>query len=106
MCNTNIQIKVKSSMLNASLCDCSDAYIRLRGTITITGAGDNVAEKQADERNEGVIFKNYPPFTKCISEINNTQIDNTKNIDVVMPIYNLIDYSDSCSRTSERLWQY
>ena len=59
-----------------------------------------------DERNKGVICKNCAPFTNCISEISNTQIDNAKHIDVVMPVYNLIEYSDNYSKTSGSLWQY
>ena len=50
-----------------------------------------------------VLFKNCAPFTNCISEINNTQVDNAKDIDIVMPIYNLIEYSDNYSRTSGNL---
>ena len=65
-------------MLRSSLCDYSDAYIFVSGTITITGAGVDDAAKRLDERNKGVIFKNCAPFTDCISEINNTQIDNAK----------------------------
>ena len=53
-----------------------------------------------------VIFKNCAPFTNCISKINNTDIDNAKYIDIVMPMYNLIEYSDNYSKTSGRLWQY
>ena len=52
------------------------------------------------------IFKNCAPFTKCISKINNTQIDNAKDIDIVMPMYNLIEYSDNYSKTSGSLQQY
>ena len=63
-------------MLKSSLCDYSDAYILVKGTITITGAGDNAAAKQADERDKGVVFENCAPFTNFISEINNTQVDN------------------------------
>ena len=59
-------------MLRSSLCDYSDAYILVKGKITITGAGDNAAARQADERNKSVAFKNCAPFTSCISEINNT----------------------------------
>ena len=59
-------------MLRSSLCDYSDAYILVKGKIAITGAGDNAAARQADERNKGVAFKNCAPFTSCISEINNT----------------------------------
>ena len=53
-------------------------------------AGDNKAAKQADERDKVVAFKNFAPFTNCVSKINNTEIDNAENIDIVMPIYNLI----------------
>ena len=82
-------------MLKSSLCDYSDAYIFVKGTITIAGAGDNAAARQADERDKGVIFKNCAPSTNCISEINNTQVDNAKDNDIVMPMYNLIEYSDN-----------
>ena len=58
------------------LCDYSDAYILIKGIITITGEGADDAAKQADERNKGVISKNYAPFVNCKSEINNTEIDN------------------------------
>ena len=53
-----------------------------------------------------VAFKNCAPFTNCISEINNTQIDNVKDIDIVMPMFNLIEYSDNYAKTSGSLWQY
>ena len=84
--NTNSQIKFKTSMLRSSLCDYSNAYIIVSRTVTITGAGADDAAKRLDERNKGVIFKNCAPFTDCISEINNTQIDNAKYIDVEMPM--------------------
>ena len=73
-------------------------YILVKGKTTITGAGDNAAARQADERDKGVAFKNCAPFTNCISEINNTQIDNAKDIDIVMPMYNLIEYNDNYSK--------
>ena len=56
--------------------------------------------------NKDVAFKNCVPFTDCIYEIENTEIDNSENIDVVMPMYNLIEYSNNYSKTSESLWQY
>ena len=87
-------------MLRSNLCDFSDAYIFVKGTITITGAGDNAA-RQADEREKGVTFKNWVPFVKCINRINNTEIYNAKDIDIVMPMHNLIEYSDNYSKTSE-----
>ena len=77
--NTNSQIKFKTSMLKSSLFNYSDAYILVSGTITITGAGVDDAAKRLDERDKGVILKNYAPFTNCISEINNTQVDNYTN---------------------------
>ena len=104
--NVNSQIKFKTTMLKSSLCDYSDGYILVRGKITIVGAGNDAAARQADERNKGVVFKNFAPFINCISEINNTQIDNAKDIDIVMPIYNLIEYSDNYAKTTGSLWQY
>ena len=75
-------------------------------TITITGAGAKADARQADERDKGVTFKNCAPFTKCISGINNTDIVNAQDIDIVIPMYNLIEYSDNCCKTSGSLWQY
>ena len=74
--------------------------------MVIDRPGDNDAVKQAGERNKGVIFKNCAPLTEGISNINNTQIDNGKDIDVVMTIYNLIECSDNYSKPSWSLWQY
>ena len=65
--NVNSQIKFKTIMLKYSLCDYSEAYIHVKGKITITGAGDDAAVRQADERDKGVVFKNCAPFTNCIS---------------------------------------
>ena len=92
--------------LKSSLCDYLDTYILVKGTITIEVAGADAAARQADERDKGVIFKNCAPFTNCISEINNTQVGNAQDIDTVMPMYNLIEYSDNYAKTSESLWQY
>ena len=98
--STNSQIKFKTSILKSILCDYSDAYIVVIGTIT-------VAEVAAGEGNNNiqVVCKNCAPFTDCISEINNTQIDNAKDIQVVIPTYNLVEYSDNCSKILGRLWQ-
>ena len=65
-------------MIRSILCDYSDGYILVSGIITITGEGDHDAAKRANERNEGVIFKNCAPFTNCKNSINNTQIDNAE----------------------------
>ena len=99
--NVNSQIKFKTTTLKSSLCDYSDAYIFVKGKITITGEGDDAAARETD-----VTFKNCAPFTNCISETNNTQVDNAKDIDIVMPTYNLIEYSDNYAKTSGSLWQY
>ena len=99
-----IKIKFKTTMLKSSLCDCSDAYILPKGTITVNDTSG--ADADANNTNKKVIFKNSAPFTNCISETNNTQVDNAKDIDIVMPMYNLIEHSDNYSKTSGSLWQY
>ena len=75
-----------------------------KGNMTVNNTADNGAA--ANNTNKKVIFKNCAPFTNCISKINNTQIDNAEYIDIVMPMYNLIEYSDNYSKTSGSLWQY
>ena len=90
-------------MLKSSLCDYIDAYILAKGDITVNNTGTAVAQ---NNRNEKVIFKNFAPFTDCISEINNTQMNHAKYIDIVMPMYNLIEYSDNYFKISGNLWQY
>ena len=102
--NAASQIKFKTTMLKSSLCDYSDAYILVKGTITINGRGADAAARQVDERDKGVAFKNCAPFINCINEINNTQIDNAKDIDIIMPMYNLIEYSHNFAKTSGSLW--
>ena len=96
--NVNSQIKFKATMLKSSLCDYSDAYILVKGTISVNNTA--AAGSAANNNDRKVIFKNCTPFTNCISEINNTQIDNAKDIDIVMPIYNLIEYSDNYAKTT------
>ena len=87
-------------MLKSRICDYSDAYLLVSGTVTIGGAGADDNAKRIDERDKGIIFKNCAPYTDFKSEINNTQIDNTKYLDVVMPMYNLIEYSNNYSKAS------
>ena len=94
----NKQIKFKTSMLRSSLCDYSDAYIFLKGNVTVNNTADDGAA--ANNTNKKVIFKSCAPFTNCISKINDTQIDNAEYIDIVMLMYNLIEYSDNYSKTS------
>ena len=102
----NSDIRFKTTMLRSNLCDYADSYILVKGTIAITGEGDNAAAERPDERDKGVTFKNCAPFTNCISRINNTDIDNAHDIHIVMPMYNLIEHSDNYSKTSGSLWQY
>ena len=99
--STNSQVKFKTLMLKSLLRDYSDAYILVKGTITVArvpapSAPDNVGKE--------VVFRNCTPCTDCISEINNTQIDNSKDNGIVMPMYNSMVYSDNYSKTSESLW--
>ena len=96
----NKQIRFKTSMLRSDLCDYSDAYIVVKGTITLDGAAN------ANKRNKGTAFKNNAPFISCISKINNTLIDNAKDLDVVMPMYNLLEYSKNYRKTTGSLWNY
>ena len=98
---TNSQIKLETLMLKSSLCDYSDAWILVKGTITIVHRGVDQASKQRDKRIRGVIFENFTSFTDCTSEINNIQVDNAKGLDVVMSVY-----SDNCSKVPGSLWQY
>ena len=102
--NVNGQINFKTTMLKSSFYDYSDAYILVKGTISVNNTTAQGAA--ANNTNKKVIFKNWAPFTNCISEINNTQIDNATDIDIVMPMYNLIEYSDNYVKTTGSLWQY
>ena len=102
--NANSQIKFKTKMLKSSLCDYSDAYILVKATISVSNTAAQGAA--SNNTNKKVLFKNCAPFTNCISEINNTQRDNAKDIDIVMPMYNLIEYSDNYAKTTGSLWQY
>ena len=98
----NSDIKFKTSMIRSNLCDYC-AYILVKGTITVpnmTAAGEAV-----NNTNNKVIFKNCVPFTDCITQINNTQVDNVQKIKTVMSMYHLIEYSDAYSTTSRISWQ-
>ena len=96
-------IRFQTAMRRSSLCDYSDAYIVVKGNVTVNNTGTAVAPTNTNKK---VIFKTCAPFTNCISKINNTQIDEANYIDIVMPMYNLIEYSDNYSETSGSLWQY
>ena len=81
--NVNKEIRIKTPMLRSDLCDFSDAYIVVKGTITVTNPNNA-------KRNKAVAFKNNAPFINCISKINGVQIDNAEDLDVVIPMYNLL----------------
>ena len=100
----NKLIRFKTAMLRSSLCDYSDAYIPVKGNITVNNAAAEGAA--ATYTNKKVIFKNCAPFTSGKTKINNTEIDNVEYTDIVMPMYNLIEYSNNYSKTSGSLWQY
>ena len=87
-------------MLRSDLCDFSDAYIVVKGTITVSGTTSR------NSKNRPLAFKNNTPFINCISKINNTLIDNAEDLDIVMPMYNLLEYSKNYRKTTDSLWNY
>ena len=97
--NVNKEIRVKTPMLRSCVHDFSDAYIVVNGDIIVTYPDDA-------KRNKSVAFKNNAPFINCISKINGVQIDNAEDLDVVMPIYNLLEYSKNYRKTTGSLWNY
>ena len=95
--NTNAQTKYKTTMLKSSLCDYCDVYILVKGNILANNtAADGAA---ANNTNKKVIFENCAPFTDCICEINNRHLDNAKDIDIIISMYNSAEYRDSFSKT-------
>ena len=99
--NTNKQISFKISMLRSDLCDFSDPYIVVKGIVTVSAD-----EKDRDEINRQVILKNNAPFISCISKINGVLVENAEDLEIVMPMNNLLEYSKNCSKTSASLWNY
>ena len=87
-------------MLRSDLCDFSDAYIVVKGDITLEG-NDN-----ANKHTKNLVFKNNAPFINCITKINGIKIDNAEDLDVVMPMYNLLEYSKNYRKTTGSLWNY
>ena len=86
---------VKEMKMTPNLCDYSDPYILVTGNITVTGGN-------ADTK---VAFKNCAPFTRCISHINAEHVETDENLDIIMPMYNLLKYSDNYVHSSASLWQ-
>ena len=87
-------------MLRSDLCDFNDAYIVVKGDITLEGG------KDANKRNKNLAFKNNAPFINCISKINGVKIDNAEDLDVVMSMYNLREYNKNYRKTAGGLWNY
>ena len=87
-------------MLQWDLRDYSDAYIVLKGTIAVTDPNDD------DAYDKKLTFKNNAPFISCITKINNALIDNVENLNIVIPMFNLVEYNKNYSKTSGCLWNY
>ena len=94
-------------MLRSNLCYYSDAYILVKGTITVTAPGvNNNANNIRDKRNRPLILKNNAPFVSCITRINGQLIEDADDLDIVMSIYNLLEYSKNYKKTIGSLYNY
>ena len=93
------QTRFKMSMLRSDLCDYSDAYVVAKGDATVTDPNNNAYDTK-------LAFKNNTPFASSILKINSTLIDNAEFLDIVMPMYNLIDYSKNYSKITGSLFHY
>ena len=96
-CNVNKEIRIKTPMLRSDLCNFSDAYIVVKRDITLEGDDD------ANKHNKNLTFKNNAPFINCITKINGIKIDNAEDLDVVMPMYNLLEYSKNYKKNNRKL---
>ena len=107
MYNENKSIRFKTPMLRSNLCDYSDAYILVKGTITVTAPGvNNNADNIRDKRNRPLILKNNAPFVSCITRINGELIEDANDLDIVMSMYNLLEYSKNYRKTIGSLYNY
>ena len=105
--NENKSIRFKTPMLRSSLFDYSDAYILVKGTITVTAPGvNNDANNIRDKKNRPVILKNNAPFVSCITRINGELIEDANDLDIVIPMYNLLEYSKNYRKTIGSLYNY
>ena len=105
--NENKLIRFKTPMLRSNLCDYYDAYILVKGTITVTAPGANIdANNIRDKRNRPLILKNNAPFVSCITRVNGELIEDADDLDIVMPIYNLLEYSKNYRKTIGSLYNY
>ena len=105
--NENKSIRFKTPMWRSSLCNYSDAYILVKGTIMVTAPGaNNGANNIRDKRNRPVILKNNAPFVSCITRINGELIEDADDLYIVMPMYNLLEYSKNYRKTIGSLYNY
>ena len=105
--NENKSVRFKTHLLRSDLCDYADAYILVSGRITVEaehiGAG---VDKNRDRKNKPLILKNNAPFISCITKINNELIEDAEDFDIVMPMYNLLEYSKNYRKTIGSLYNY
>ena len=85
-----------SEIIKSYLCDYSDAYIFFQGDIAVVGRSNNTK----------ICFKNDAPFTRCVTHLNYEHVETAENLNLVMNLYNLIEYSDNCQESTASLWQY
>ena len=105
--NKNKSIRFKTPMLMSNLCDYSDVYILVKGTITVTAPGvNNNANNIRDKRNRPVILKNNVPFDSCITRINGELIEDADDLDIVLSMYNLLEYIKNYRKTIGSLHNY
>ena len=105
--NVNKSIRFKTPMLRSNLCDYSDAYILVKGTITVTAPGaNNGANNIRDKRNRPLILKNNAPFVSCITRVNGELIEDADDLDIVMSMYNLLEHSKNYRKTIGSLYNY
>ena len=119
--NVNKEIRIKTSMLRSDLCDYSDAYIVEKGNIIVdkktftandfevpnNTAANATATNNANDNAFGekkFVFKNNAPFVSCISKINGVKSDNAEDLDVLMPMYDLLEHSKNYRKTTGSLW--
>ena len=121
--NVNKEIRIKTSMLRSDLCDFGDVYIVVKGNITVTkktftaddidapnNTAANVTATNTANNNafgdKKLLFKNNAPFINCVSKFNGVKTDNAEDLDVVMPKYNLLEYSKNYKKATGSLWNY
>ena len=88
--------KLKTKVIKPNLCDYSDAYILVTGDLKVADVAANT----------NVAFKNCAPFTRCVTHINDEHVETAENVDIIMPMYNLIEYSDNYADSSRSLYQF